>query len=64
MNDEGYQDPTAELAVAHVMKAQKRSRAEQAMKTIKTLQAVAHLAGFDIVGRIELQDQTTGRVWK
>ena len=64
MNDEGYKDPTAEKAVSHVMREQKESAAVHAMKTIKTLQNVAHLAGFDIVGKIELKDNNTGRVWK
>jgi len=64
MNDEGYKDPTAEEAIGHVMREQKRNRNEQAMKTIKTLQNVAHLAGFDIVGRIELKEHTSGRIYK
>lgn len=64
MNDEGYKDPTAEQAVANVMREQRADRVEAATKTIRTLQSVAHLAGFDIIGRIELKDNYTGRVWK
>lgn len=64
MNDEGYKDPTAEQAVANVMREQRNDRAEAAMKTIRTLQSVAHLAGFDVIGRIELRDNFTGRMWK
>ena len=64
MNDEGYRDPTAETAIGHVMNEQKKRRNDQATKTIKTLQNVAHLAGFDIVGRIELREHKSGRIFK
>ena len=64
MNDEGYSDPTAETAIGHVMNEQKKRRNDQATKTIKTLQNVAHLAGFDIVGRIELREHRSGRIFK
>lgn len=64
MNDEGYNDPTAETAIGHVMNEQKKRRSDQATKTIKTLQNVAHLAGFDIVGRIELREHRSGRIFK
>ena len=64
MNDEGYSDPTAETAIGHVMNEQKRRRNGQATKTIKTLQNVAHLAGFDIVGRIELREHKSGRIYR
>ena len=64
MNDEGYSDPTAETAIGHVMNEQKKRRNDQATKTIKTLQNVAHLAGFDIVGRIELREHKSGRIFK
>ena len=64
MNDEGYSDQTAETAIGHVMNEQKKRRNDQATKTIKTLQNVAHLAGFDIVGRIELREHRSGRIFK
>ena len=64
MNDEGYNDPTAETAIGHVMNEQKKRRNDQATKTIKTLQNVAHLAGYDIVGRIELREHRSGRIFK
>lgn len=64
MNDEGYNDPTAEQAIGHVMREQKKQNMSQAQKTIKTLQSVAHLAGFDIVGRIELREHKNGRIFR
>lgn len=64
MNDEGYSDPTAETAIGHVMNEQRKRRIDQETKTIKTLQNVAHLAGFDIVGRIELREHKSGRIYR
>ena len=64
MNDEGYSDPTAETAIGHVMNEQKKRRNDQATKTIKTPQNVAHLAGFDIIGRIELREHKSGRIYR
>ena len=46
------------------MKEQKKQNMSQAQKTIKTLQNVAHLAGYDIVGRIELREHRSGRIFK
>lgn len=59
MNSEGYADPTADKAVKRADK-----KPEQVTKTIKTLRSVAHLAGFDIVGKIVLKEHKTGREWK
>ena len=64
MNDEGYSDQTAETAIRHVMTEQRKRRSDQETKTIKTLQNVAHLAGFDIVGRIELRKHKSGRIYR
>lgn len=64
MNNEGYSDPTSEQAIGHVMNEQRKRRIDQETKTIKTLQNVAHLAGFDIVGRIELREHKSGRIYR
>ena len=64
MNNEGYSDPTADTILQHLRKAQKKQNLSQAQKTIKTLQNVAHLAGFDIVGRIELREHKSGRIYR
>lgn len=64
MNNEGYSDPTADTVIGHVMTEQRKRRSDQETKTIKTLQNVAHLAGFDIVGRIELREHKSGRIYK
>lgn len=64
MNNEGYSDPTADTVIGHVMTEQRKRRIDQETKTIKTLQNVAHLAGFDIVGRIELREHKSGRIYR
>ena len=64
MNNEGYSDPTADTVIGHVMTEQRKRRSDQEIKTIKTLQNVAHLAGFDIVGRIELREHKSGRIYR
>ena len=64
MNNEGYSDPTADTVIGHVMTERRKRRSDQETKTIKTLQNVAHLAGFDIVGRIELREHKSGRIYR
>ena len=58
-NGSGYVDPTAERAIKNVIKTDKK-----VSQTIKTIQAVAHLAGFEIEGRIVLRDKETGFIWR
>ena len=58
-NGSGYYDPTAWKALRVIAEEEKT-----VSKVIKTLQAVAHLAGFEIEGRIILVDKKTGKVWR
>lgn len=58
-NGSGYVDPTAYKAIKKVVADENK-----VSKLIKTLQAVAHLAGFEIEGRITLIDKKTGDVWR
>ena len=58
-NGSGYYDPTPHEAIKHI-----ESRYRLSGKVVKTLQNVAHLAGFEIVGRIELRDTETGTIYK
>lgn len=58
-NGSGYYDPTAYKAIKQLTEGEKR-----VSRVIKTLQAVAHLAGYDIEGRIVLVDKETGEVWR
>ena len=58
-NRSGYVDPTAYKAIKQVTEDEKK-----VSKVIKTLQAVAHLAGYEISGRIVLRDKESGREWR
>lgn len=58
-NGSGYYDPTAWRAIKNVTEEEKRVSV-----VIKTLQSVAHLAGFHIEGRIVLRDKETGEIWR
>ena len=55
MNNEGYEDPTAERAIRNVMGKTKDTR-----NIIKILNAVANLAGFKIA-KIIIKDIATGK---
>lgn len=59
-NGSGYIDPTAYQAI----KNEDKSRRILAKKCILTIQNVAHLAGFDIDGRIRLKDHKSGEIYK
>lgn len=58
-NGSGYCDPTAEKAIKSIVANEKK-----VTKLIKTIQAVAHLAGYEIEGRIVLRDKKSGEVWR
>lgn len=58
-NGSGYSDPTAYEAYKNI-----RNKDYEAHKVIKTLQNVAHLAGFEIVGRVTIRDVRTGETYK
>ena len=59
-NSEGYFDPTAYLGTRDIVREETES--EQKNRTIiQTFRKIAELAGFEIIGRIELKDKKTGR---
>lgn len=58
-NGSGYVDPTPYQAIKNITKEEKK-----VSKVIKTLQSVAHLAGYEIEGRIALRDKQTGEIWR
>ena len=59
-NGSGYIDPTPYQALKNIRK----DRDRMASKVIKTIQSVAHLAGFEIVGRISIRDTETGEEYR
>ena len=56
-------DPTPYKAIKNINR-ENRERDFLAKKVIKTIQNVAHLAGFDIVGTVVLKDNKTGEIIK
>ena len=58
-NGSGYIDPTAEKAIKNITEERKK-----VSRVIKTIQAVAHLAGYEIEDRIVLRDKESGTIWK
>lgn len=60
VNGSGIKDPTAYKAIKKVDEETTR----RANQLIKTIQSIAHLAGFEVVGRIELRDKKTGEIWR
>lgn len=61
-NNEGYADPTAGDAIAKVR--QEEIASGKCTTLINTIQSVAHLAGFEVVGRITLKHKKTGMIFK
>lgn len=62
MNPEGYQDRTAENAIAH---AARNERPPQIVTDlVHALRRETHRWGFEIEGRITLRDVETGKEWR
>jgi hypothetical protein len=55
-------DPTPFKAINNISREHDKEREILAKKVIKTIQNVAHLAGFDIVGKITLREHKTGEI--
>ena len=62
-NGEGYPDPTAYDALKILAERQDQDR-QRISAVIHIVRCVLDLAGFELVGRIELQDKRTGRVYR
>ena len=69
-NSEGYNDPTAGVAVGEVTKVEKREKShkkddnEAETSLITMLKQIISLAGFELVGRITLRDKETGKEYR
>ena len=68
MNPEGYKDPTAEEAVARVMREGKTVNVQDKSAAIaylvRMLKNEANLMGFEIINRIEFRDKRTGKEYR
>lgn len=60
-NAEGYNDPTAGIAITYV---EKDREAERHRKLIGCLLRVCEMAGFRVEERIVVKDLRTGKVWR
>lgn len=63
MNQEGYPDIMAGKAIRQVS-AEERKRDGEVGILITALKQIISLAGFELVGRIELKDRQTGKEYK
>lgn len=62
-NHEGYPDQTAGRAVKRVS-AEECRRDGEVGNLINMLKQIISLAGFELVGRIELKDRQTGKEYR
>lgn len=62
-NSEGYHDPTAYVGMSEVVKDEK-VQSEMVRKLMYHLKYITQLAGFELVGRIQLKHKKSGRVFK
>jgi len=59
MNSEGYKNPTAEEAIRKTVQTPR-----EIMQVINMMKAIAGVAGFDVIGRIQLRDRESGEEWR
>lgn len=63
MNKEGYPDPTPYKGMKHIIQAENEQ--EKRLATlIFVLKYIIHLAGFELLNRIELKDKKSGKVFR
>lgn len=63
VNHKGYQDQTAGMAIKRVS-AEERKRDGEVGVLITMLKQIISLAGFELVGRIELKDRQSGKEYR
>lgn len=63
LNHEGYPDPTAHYGIKEVVKeeSEQERRIRHLMHIVRE---AAHLAGFEVVGRITFKNKKTGKEFK
>ena len=61
-NHESYPDPTAYHGIKAAMKDDEESR--QLHKLVNIIRDIVDMSDFEIVGRIELKNKKSGRVFK
>lgn len=63
-NCEGYSDPTAFQGIKNATQAANDPDAVRVSRFIGSIRDLAALSGFDIMNRIVLRDQKTGREFR
>lgn len=63
LNSEGYYDPTAYNGLRNILREENTLEHDVTM-LIKVLKYIIGKAGFELVGRIEIKDKKTGRVFR
>lgn len=63
LNSEGYYDPTAYNGLRNILR-EENALEHDVTVLIKVLKYIIGKAGFELVGRIEIKDKKTGRVFR
>lgn len=64
-NPEGYPDPTPHDALNNILKRRVMDEPDyRHWRLIKTLQNVIYLMDYDLLGRIEVRDRRSGRIYR
>lgn len=62
-NSSGYPDPTAYLATRNIIREENEQQ-KRVTALIGVLKYIIDMAGFDLLGRIEIRDRKTGREYR
>lgn len=62
-NAEGYDDPTAYLGMRDAI-AEENALEHEVTTLIKVLKFIISKSGFELVGRIQIKDKKTGRIFR
>lgn len=63
MNKEKYSDPTADEAIGHVMREERKHEDARIHIVIKIFKLVLELAGMELEDRVRIRDKHTGKIW-
>ena len=64
LNAEGYNDPTAEQAIGHIIKEERRKMDQQVSELIHSMRDMAAVNGFEIIGRVTVKHKESGKVFR
>lgn len=66
LNGSGCPDPTAYEAVKKIQNAERRANRvdENAHTVVTVIKSILDLAGFELIGRIQIRHKESGKVYK